>query len=151
MGMKEKIKSCVGCGFCCKKAPCSLALRIFGNVTECPMLIWDENAHRYWCDACRKGGEVGARNRVELYIGEGCCCGLNSDRNNIRPPEKATSNILSREAQILLAAIGREWISGDEIYFILERCKEKLGEEWVKAAAHLIQEQKSSSISNFVG
>ena len=144
-------KPCVGCGFCCKKSPCILSLKIYGKVDVCPALIWDETNHRYWCKACQIAGKLGAKYRAELYIGEGCCCGLNSDRQNIPPPAKAVTNVLSHEIQVLLSAIAKEWISGDVLYLILLRCKKELGEDWAKAAAHLIDQQRSTMTENFMG
>lgn len=87
--MDEKIKyhSCVGCGYCCRKAPCSVAMRIFGNsIKECPALMWDGS--KYFCELCKKDGYLGEKYRKELYIGEGCCSPLNSDRDNIPAPKK---------------------------------------------------------------
>lgn len=148
---EAKTKACVGCGYCCKKAPCSLAVRVFGAVTSCPMLIWDEDANRYWCKACKGEGSLRAEYRAQLYIGDGCCSPLNTDRNNIPAPNQKAVNVLSHEAQVFLTALAREWISGDSIYFILSRCKQELGDEWVQAAARLIQEQRSSRVTNFMG
>lgn len=153
--MKDEIitKPCVGCGFCCKKAPCSLAVRVFNATDSCPMLVWDEEQHRYFCDACRKPGEIGARYREELYIGEGCCCGLNSDRQNIQPPitSHKVANPMSHDAQVLLAAVAKQWISSDVFYFILRYCQDKLGTDWANAAANLVDEQRSSQTKNFMG
>lgn len=146
-----KIKACVGCGYCCKTAPCALAVRIYGNITSCPELIWDEDAHRYWCRACKGEGGLRAEYRAELFIGAGCCSPLNSDRKNIPAPPRKIKNVLSSESQIFLSALAKEWISGDVIYFILMRCKQELGDEWVQAASCLIKEQRDSKVTNFMG
>ena len=51
---------------------------------------WDESKRRYFCERCLKPGKLGEMYREELYVGAGCCCGLNSWRQNIPPPESAT-------------------------------------------------------------
>lgn len=153
MEMKTDIpvKACVGCGYCCKKAPCALAVRVFGATTSCPMLIWDEVNHRYWCKACKGDGGLRAEYRAQLYIGEGCCSPLNTDRINIPDPTLKVVNVLSRESQIILSALAREWVSGDAIFFVLQNCGRELGEEWKNAALHLIQEQRGGKVKGFLG
>lgn len=65
---------CLGCGYCCKKVPCGLAFREFGQITKCPALRWD--GKRYVCDLAKDHAE-------ELAIGAGCCSSLNSDRRKL--------------------------------------------------------------------
>lgn len=81
------VRPCVGCGYCCRKSPCVLAYITYGIVTRednrCLALKWDGS--RYWCELCRDP-EKGEDRRKGLAIGDGCCCPLNSDRQNIPPP-----------------------------------------------------------------
>lgn len=88
---RAKNASCVGCGWCCKKAPCAVARRVFGAVEECPALIYDYEEERYYCDLCRKPGELGAYYRQELAIGTGCCSPLfNTERDRVLNREDAS-------------------------------------------------------------
>jgi len=68
-------KSCVGCGYCCITATCSIGLYLYGLNVRCPALKW--NGKRYLCEL------------VDLYknalaIGEGCCAPLNTWRERVR-------------------------------------------------------------------
>ena len=60
-----KIRDCVGCGFCCYKSP-----HYPGTNGICMNLEWDD----------KQDGIHGLTYRRMLYIGEGCCSGLNSWR-----------------------------------------------------------------------
>lgn len=64
---------CVGCGYCCKKAPCFLSQRTFGDqkAGECPALRYHDG--RYWCGLVEDGDETVKR---ELAIGAGCSSAL---------------------------------------------------------------------------
>ena len=72
---------CVGCGFCCIKSACMYEIMLHGNKTQCPELIWDKKKKRYFCNLVLKK-EINVK---FLFIGEGCCCGLNSWRQNVQP------------------------------------------------------------------
>ena len=74
------IRDCVGCGFCCRKGPCGLALQynLWTN-KKCSALVFKDGW--YQCELLLVAtGEVLESWKREPYIGEGCCCGLNSDR-----------------------------------------------------------------------
>lgn len=73
--------ACVGCGYCCKQAPCVLAMIKFDldvcrpdGTVVCPALKSHDN--RYWCDFAEE-------HREGLAIGAGCGSSLNSDRRNM--------------------------------------------------------------------
>jgi len=75
--------ACVGCGYCCKKAPCPLGVLLFDASAPCKGLIFKEG--RYWCQPLIKSTGVAkgvVRKRLEgnLSIGAGCCSSLNTDR-----------------------------------------------------------------------
>ena len=66
---------CNGCGFCCVKSPCKLAVKIYdlssfygGATLPCPALSW--NGARHICANAE-------RYREELNIGKGCRNPLN--------------------------------------------------------------------------
>jgi hypothetical protein len=67
-------KPCVGCGYCCITATCSIGLFLFGKNGQCPALRW--NGSRYICDL------------VDIYknalaIGKGCCAPQNTWREKV--------------------------------------------------------------------
>lgn len=79
LDLDRPARACEGCGFCCKKAPCSIAPA--WTEAGCSALVWDAEANRYWCGLVLLGAPEVAE---ALYVGAGCCCGLNSDRRNVR-------------------------------------------------------------------
>jgi hypothetical protein len=81
-GIQKRVPhECVGCGYCCLKAPCGYEVMTHGyNNKRCPELYWDESNNRYKCKAAEKDPEV-AKN---LYIGEGCCSNMNSYRKEVK-------------------------------------------------------------------
>lgn len=63
-------EACVGCGFCCIKSPCPLAVKLYdlssfygGATLPCPALSW--NGKRHICANAERYREV-------LNIGKGC-------------------------------------------------------------------------------
>ena len=67
-------RPCVGCGYCCKRAPC-----VLGEDTPCRELVFKDK--RYWCGLVLAAkGEDKEYMEIDLCIGEGCCSSLNSDR-----------------------------------------------------------------------
>ena len=145
------VRSCVGCGFCCRKALCGVALRIWGKgVEKCPALAWD--GKRYWCDLCRKPGQMGEDYRKELYVGDGCCCGLNSDRRNIPPPEEKVQEYrLQPETALLLRCLAAQFCSQDAIYLALLMAEKKLGPEFTIASLNVLKEGRPGYVDSFMG
>jgi hypothetical protein len=73
--------ACVGCGYCCKAAPCVAAVHR-GRVSadgECLELVFDGERYRcnYILDPPAEGEEWWRR---QLCVGAGCCSNLNSER-----------------------------------------------------------------------
>jgi hypothetical protein len=77
------MRHCLGCGFCCLKSPCVLGQMRYGSepTTRCPGLVWKET--RYICQIIEDRPEDDSL-RIELAVGEGCCCGLNTWRRNVK-------------------------------------------------------------------
>lgn len=149
------IKDCVGCGFCCKKAQCLVSIRIYGPIDLkggiCPALIWDEEKKRYWCKACMIAGELGAKYKAELYIGEGCCCNLNSDRQNIPPPKKPIKTY-PKELQVFIKNLGREWINSDVLWLAVSATARELNDpNFEIQALYWLKEQRSGMVQSFMG
>lgn len=75
---------CVGCGYCCSKAPCGAGAARWGmpaladDLSErrdpCKGLVWDPRAGRHWCRlVLEASGADRARLTDGLAIGGGCC------------------------------------------------------------------------------
>jgi len=65
---------CVGCGYCCRKAPC-----VLGEGVPCVELV--ERDGRWWCGLVLAAtGEDREMIELDLFIGDGCCSSFNSDR-----------------------------------------------------------------------
>lgn len=80
-----RVAACIGCGFCCRKAPCAVAVQ-FQKVDQgkCAALIW--NGQRWRCELYMSSNEDKKYIAKALAIGAGCCCNLNDyRRKNIIP------------------------------------------------------------------
>jgi hypothetical protein len=67
---------CVGCGYCCRKAPCA---RASSNQAPCVELVEVDGIWR--CGKfLRLDGEAKRIFMEDLGIGAGCCSPLNTDR-----------------------------------------------------------------------
>jgi len=159
------IKECVGCGFCCTKALCNAALRLYStNTPPCPALVW--NGTRNICNLMTLPGLLGENYRSELYAGEGCCCNLNSWRKE--PLEDRTGpkkevrliNPLPKELQFFIVALAGEFISSDKMQLILGSFRARLTKngyatEESKAIVNycidIFNEQRSSRMKDFMG
>ena len=157
-----KIKPCVGCGYCCIKTPCDASRRLYPNATICPQLIWTEN--RYVCGLMQLSGIVGESYRKELYAGEGCCCGLNSWRHDIkkRVPEmeRSSLNPLPKLLQMFVISLAKEFVNSDTIFLILLDFKKQMENEKydpeeidsiMKTMSHLFSNGRHPMIKNFMG
>jgi len=128
-------QECIGCGFCCRKAPCQIAQRIHGSgITECPELQW--NGSRWICGAVHRArGPLADQYRRELAIGAGCCCGLNDYRQRGYPPtpEELAPVVgfdpIPRWVQFFIGQLGRNMVSPDVIYLILLSLRKRIADE----------------------
>jgi hypothetical protein len=72
---------CIGCGYCCRKGPCSFADSVAwnGKWDGCPYLRW--NGERWRCSVYEDAMER-RKSLIHkgLFIGEGCCSPLNTNR-----------------------------------------------------------------------
>lgn len=79
-------RKCVGCGFCCLKAICVVGYSYLakgediGEISRCPLLIWDDPQSRYLCTLIDKD----KRFKSALHIDKGCCAGLNTWRREVK-------------------------------------------------------------------
>lgn len=70
---------CVGCGYCCMKAMCSVGVREHGgDEGRCPYLVWEND--RYWCYLVLTE-KVSWK---ELFIECGCSSSLNNWRYDVK-------------------------------------------------------------------
>lgn len=145
-------RSCVGCGHCCRTAPCMVAQRVYGPVASCPGLEWDAAAKRYWCRLCRLPGEMGEGYRKELHAGAGCCSPLNSDREEIPEPKAAPRpRPLSKDCETFLRYLCRGFISGDAIWLSIEAAGRELGKDWTNSAHNATREERPKHVEEFMG
>ena len=120
-----KVRDCVGCGFCCIKSPCGVARRIYPSLkTDCPKLKWDGS--RYICHIYDRAiGPFKENIRDELSIGMGCCCNLNTWRQEIIPRRPKDSQEQLQKIELdpifkkFLRAMSREMISFDKMILII--------------------------------
>lgn len=113
------MKNCVGCGYCCIKAPCEACRRIYPGATECPALYWNEEKKMYRCKLMELPGDVGRGFREEIYANTGCSSTLGNEwRNDVRPRFKQTTfvNPLPRIFQIFINCLGKNFVSPDAIF-----------------------------------
>ena len=156
------IKECIGCGFCCTKAKCAAGARLYPTAKGvCPALKW--NGTRHVCDLMEIPGALGAQYRKELYAGEGCCMNLNSWRTE--PLQDRTLPVLNDVhipsiMQKLLAALGREMISGDTLYLAMcqfsallqqDGMPKETADAYANKCIMYLQNQKSTFVQEFMG
>lgn len=67
--------ACLGCGYCCSKAPCPYSLDRYCVAHPCPGLVWD--GERYRCAHVED-----PKLRRCCAIGAGCCSPLNTWRGD---------------------------------------------------------------------
>jgi len=73
-----KIKPCVGCGYCCLKAPCFQAVVEYELEYKqtCPGLTWDDEKVQFRCKLMMRPGAEGKKFRDRLAVGGGCSSSL---------------------------------------------------------------------------
>ena len=128
------VKDCVGCGFCCIKTPCDLARRLNPSITsECTFLKWDDEKSRYVCGAYTNAKfTLQTQIKNELFIGEGCCCGLNTWRFDVKPRREKDNPVQLKRIELdpifkmFLRTLSREFISKDSIYLMVLGTKGRL-------------------------
>ena len=145
---------CVGCGFCCRKAPCGLALRLFGGVERCPLLNYHDG--RWWCGAVENArGPLREDYIKELDIGGGCCSNLNTDRQNIPHPIHVVGlpdTVDWRRAfQGLCAALCKQMVSSDLIFNLSFALVDVAGFEAAEWFRIWTREQRDSFTEGMMG
>lgn len=83
LDVENTARPCIGCGYCCQKAPCALGASLHGPKAPCPSLVW--NGERYVCQEVSRAFRARDWKRLsvllsDLAIGAGCCSPLNSQR-----------------------------------------------------------------------
>ena len=84
MSIRMPYALCVGCGYCCTKAPCAIAQRRYGYswTSPCPELLADDG--RFWCRIIANAKGQNKRDLMkELAIGIGCTSSLNTWRRQL--------------------------------------------------------------------
>ena len=144
-------------------------MRLYGNVTKCPDLQW--NGNRYVCRLTLLPEPLGDRYRKELYVGAGCCCGLNTWRKEVRErkPEELESWPVEKQAppieippimQTFLAAMGRQMLCGDLLWLTCHSWKHMLikqgrteedAEALFNLALHYLTSNRDRFTKDFMG
>lgn len=153
---------CVGCGYCCIKTPCAASKRLYPSATKCPQLEWKED--RYVCGLMEISGPLGEQYRKELYAGEGCCCSLNSWRQDVKQRcvdlDRTNFNPLPELMQMFIVCAAQEFMSGDVIALLLNRFKLKLERKGyeeaeidniIKACMYTFKQNRSGFMTEFMG
>jgi hypothetical protein len=107
-----------------------MAQRIHGpGLTKCPELTFHDD--RWWCGAVERArGPYLDDVKLQLSIGAGCCCGLNTDRQNIpKPTPKQPAVDWKRAFQHLSVILGKQWVSGDMIFLIAMDLQNECGDD----------------------
>jgi len=143
------VSVCCGCGFCCLKAKCDAAVRLYPTAKICPQLNWSDEDGRYNCGLMQLPGSVGLAYRQELHAGEGCCSNLNTWRTNVKnrhPVDNASLPLtIDPMFQLFLNCLGKEWMNGDVIVLLLSAFALKL-------INHMdMTEDEATRIANLVG
>lgn len=166
------VRACVGCSFCCRKARCGLALRLYGSGSRgerCPSLVYHDD--RWWCKVIEHArGPLHEQYVAELYIGAGCCCGLNTDRQNIPTPEMLDNPPVQGDSKrrgarrragvpvdwkkafdTLSESIGRQWVSGDMLFLISKSLEAETRPEVVLAFLDGVKRTRQKHVQDFMG
>ncbi len=153
---------CVGCGFCCIKTPCHVAMRLYPGVKHCPQLQW--NGSRYVCGLMILADPLGAEYRKQLYAGAGCCCTLNDWRRDVKKREvelnRTVINPIPEIMQIFLKCLAGNFVGGDLIKLTIYRMadileKKGYAEDEIRSICmgieHTFSENRHSFIKDFMG
>lgn len=153
---------CVGCGFCCIKTPCHVAMRLYPGVKHCPQLQWEGS--RYICGLMTLQGDLGADYRKQLYAGDGCCCSLNTWRRDVKQREiqlnRTSVNPIPEIMQIFLKCLSSNFMSGDLISLTIHHMAsilDKKGyaedeiENICKGIQHCFTQNRHSFMKDFMG
>ena len=113
------------------KTPCDASRRLYGNAEVCPQLHWSDTDERYYCGLMTIGGALGADYRKELHAGAGCCCGLNSWRQDVKKRTRGVREYrfpqIPSMFQAFLRAYGKEpFIGGDTTQLLLSSYRNEL-------------------------
>ena len=153
---------CIGCGFCCLQAKCTVAVRLYPAASVCPELIWSDKDNRHNCGLMQLPGPVGIAYREELHAGAGCCSNLNTWRKDVRDRTAKTTEPLTLDPtfQLFLNVLGKQWIGGDMLALTMLGFIGALvdrGLESSKAtdignlALAYIENNRTTSMKNFMG
>lgn len=160
-----QVAECVGCGYCCKKAPCVASTRLYPGARYCPQLIWGDDLGRYLCHLSMIPGSVGEKYRQELSIGAGCSSSLNTWRQDVRQRNTLAANPVSNpipsEFQLFLGVLGNQWVSGDLLALTIMAFQTRLqsdlhyseeeAAEYVRFIERLFSENRKSYVKDFMG
>jgi len=158
-----EVKECVGCGYCCMKTPCDVSRRLYPGATVCPQLIWSDKKERYICGLMSIKTSLGEEYKKELHAGTGCCCSLNSWRNDVKKRvsiEATYVNPIPTVMQMFLKALTCQFISWDVIFLTLNHMKNDMLERGydksevdniIQGIIYIFTNNRSSFTKEFMG
>jgi len=95
----DKFAQCVGCGYCCLKAPCAVSVKIFGVTSLCPALSWRDYRNRYVCSIFKLA--------VSQFSDEGCSSSLNSWRKTKKIHRREKQELEAKKVKPVVAVENR--------------------------------------------
>ena len=154
---------CIGCGHCCRTAPCAMIQRIHGHsLDKCPELVYHDG--RWWCRAIEKAtGPLASEYRSAVAIGGGCSSSLfNSDREKIPTPAEVEARDTQDPFapppvdykgvfQFVASSMSRLFMSGDCAALLMIQLRNKYGPDVALEFAHYYRENRSSFEKGMMG
>ena len=158
------VKQCVGCGFCCRQAPCAMALRIYGRtLTKCPELVYHDS--RWRCRAVEHAqGPLYDRYVDDVASGGGCSSTMFiEDRRYIPTPEEIAKREelagisdepldYKRAFEVLVRQMVQPFrMSGDALWLTMDGLEYKMGKRAAAAFLRIARENRDRQTDEFMG
>lgn len=153
-------KSCIGCGFCCRKTPCDVARRAgkVDNRGKCQLLRWDGERYRCGIMVDEFYDYVRAKYIQDLSIGAGCCAGLNTDRERIPSPAECELVVpeerdipWKRIVQVFARSLMSGMASGDQVFIMASDIERELGRDVADVFVAACKDSQTSFMKGFMG
>ena len=159
------IAQCIGCGYCCRKAPCAMAVRIYGRslTGPCPELVYHDD--RWWCRAIENArGPLRDHYEQDVAIGGGCSSSMfNQDREHIPTPFEIEKRAelsgqvegpldYKRAFEIVCKQIsGQFMLSGDGLWLVMHELETKMGKRARNAFVRAVRENRDKHTNEMMG
>lgn len=123
-------RPCVGCGYCCKVAPCIPGFLVYGPAKPCGALRWDEEAGRYFCGIVLDEPErTKDKLKERMAIGAGCSSPLfNTERERTIEMQKskrkethAAARLVERLDAVLSMEELKKRLVSDQVEYLMRQ------------------------------